>query len=203
MELVFAGTWTSRVTKRRVQRPPQDLAMERYARGDEAAFGELYDAIAPRLYAFLLRQTRSEAAAKDVLQQTMLKIHLARGTFKKNTAVLPWAYAIARRLWIDSTRRVKREAPLDETREDAADDPSPDDQAYAGELAARLQRELAKLPENQRVAFQLVKQEELSIAEAAAVLGTTESAVKLRAHRAYQTLREALGDLMPFKEEGA
>jgi len=175
--------------------------MERYARGDEAAFGELYDAIAPRLYAFLLRQTRSEAAAKDVLQQTMLKIHLARGTFEEGAAVLPWAYAIARRLWIDSTRRVKREAPLDETREDAADDPSPDDQAYAGELAARLQRELAKLPENQRVAFQLVKQEELSIAEAAAVLGTTESAVKLRAHRAYQTLREALGDLMPPEKE--
>ena len=200
MELVFAGAMTSRVRRRRV-RPPQDLAMERYARGDETAFGELYDAIAPRLYAFLLRQTRSEAAAKDVLQQTMLKIHLARGTFEEGAAVLPWAYAIARRLWIDSTRRVKRESPLDETHEEAAGDPSPDDTAYAGELAARLAKELAKLPENQRVAFQLVKQEELSIAEAAAVLGTTESAVKLRAHRAYQTLRAALGDLMPFKEE--
>jgi RNA polymerase sigma-70 factor (ECF subfamily) len=184
-------------------RPPQDLAMERYARGDEAAFGELYDAIAPRLYAFLLRQTRSEAAAKDVLQQTMLKIHLARGTFEEGAAVLPWAYAIARRLWIDSTRRVKREAPLDDTREEETDDPAPDEEAYASELAERLQKELAKLPKNQRVAFQLVKQEELSIAEAAAVLGTTESAVKLRAHRAYQTLRAALGDLMPPDKEGA
>ena len=201
MELVFAGAWTRRVTKRAVTRPLQDLAMERYARGDEAAFGELYDAIAPRLYAFLLRQTRSEAAAKDVLQQTMLKIHLARGTFEEGAAVLPWAYAIARRLWIDSTRRVKREAPLDETHEDESADPSPDEEAYAGELAARVKKELAKLPENQRVAFQLVKEEELSIAEAAAVLGTTESAVKLRAHRAYQTLRAAFGDLYPFKED--
>jgi RNA polymerase sigma-70 factor (ECF subfamily) len=200
MELVFAGTWTSRVRKRRV-RPTQDLAMERYAGGDEAAFGELYDAIAPRLYAFLLRQTRSEAAAKDVLQQTMLKIHIARGSFEPGAAVLPWAYAIARRLWIDSTRRVKREAPLDETHEEESEAPSPDEEAYASELAARLQKELAKLPDNQRVAFQLVKQEELSIAEAAAVLGTTESAVKLRAHRAYQTLRAALGDLLPYKEE--
>ena len=97
------GTWTSRVRKRAVTRAPQDLAMERYARGDEAAFGELYDAIAPRLYAFLLRQTRSEAAAKDVLQQTMLKIHLARGSFEE-AAVLPWAYAIARGA-CGSTRR--------------------------------------------------------------------------------------------------
>ncbi len=181
--------------RRRVtERPPQDLAMERYARGEEAAFAEVYDAIAPRLYAFLLRQTRSEARAKDVLQQTMLKIHLARGTFIEGAAVLPWAYAIARRLWIDSTRRGRREIPA----EPDADAPAtgqiaPDDAAYAGELASRLRKALAKLPENQRVAFELVKQEELTIAEAAAILGTTESAVKLRAHRAYEALREELG----------
>jgi len=173
--------------------------MERYARGDDAAFGELYDLIAPRLYAFLLRQTRSEAHAKDVLQQTMLKIHLARGTFLEGAAVLPWAYAIARRLWIDQTRRGKHEAPL-ENDDREGNDPPPDDVVYSAELAERVRRELAKLPENQRVAFQLVKEEELTIAEAAAVLGTTESAVKLRAHRAYQALRAALGDLVTWKE---
>jgi RNA polymerase sigma-70 factor (ECF subfamily) len=175
-----------------------DRAMERYSRGDEAAFAEVYDAITPRLYAFLLRQTRSEARAKDVLQQTMLKIHLARGTFIEGAAVLPWAYAIARRLWIDQTRRGRREVPLDEeTQEPKATEQSPDDAVYSSELAARVRKELEKLPENQRVAFQLVKEEELSMSEAAAVLGTTESAVKLRAHRAYQALRVALGDLAP------
>jgi RNA polymerase sigma-70 factor, ECF subfamily len=185
-----------------VTRPPQDLAMERYARGDDAAFAELYDAIAPRLFGFLLRQTRSEAHAKDVLQQTMLKIHLARGTFLEGAAVLPWAYAIARRLWIDQTRRGKHEAPL-ESDDREATEPSPDEAVYSAELAGRVRRELAKLPENQRIAFQLVKEEELTIAEAAAVLGTTESAVKLRAHRAYKALREALGDVISWKEEEA
>ncbi len=177
--------------------------MERYARGDEAAFGELYDAIAPRLYAFLLRQTRSEARAQDVLQQTMLKIHLARGSFIEGAAVLPWAYAIARRLWIDSTRRGRREVPYDpnDGPEPETGDIAPDDAAYASELGARIHRELAKLPDNQRIAFQLVKEKELSIAEAAAVLGTTESAVKLRAHRAYLALRAVLGDLVPLKEQ--
>jgi RNA polymerase sigma-70 factor (ECF subfamily) len=176
-----------------------DRAMERYSRGDEAAFAEVYDAVTPRLYAFLLRQTRSEARAKDVLQQTMLKIHLARGTFIEGAAVLPWAYAIARRLWIDQTRRGRREVPLDEETqgEPKATEQSPDDAVYSSELAARVRKELDKLPENQRVAFQLVKEEELSMSEAAAVLGTTESAVKLRAHRAYQALRVALGDLAP------
>jgi RNA polymerase sigma-70 factor (ECF subfamily) len=55
---------------------------------------------------------------------------------------------------------------------------------------------LAKLPETQRVAFELLKQEGLSVAEAAQVLGTTPAAVKLRAHRAYEALRRALGDAM-------
>jgi RNA polymerase sigma-70 factor (ECF subfamily) len=66
----------------------------------------------------------------------------------------------------------------------------------AQQLATRIQRELARLPETQRVAFELVKQEGLSLAEAAQVLGTTVAAVKLRAHRAYEALRAVLGDVL-------
>lgn len=201
MELAAAFLGMTRVIKPAVERAPHDLAMERYARGDESAFGEVYDAIAPRLYAFLLRQTRSEARAKDVLQQTMLKIHLARGSFAPGAAVLPWAYAIARRLWIDSTRRGRREVLVEADERGTDERDAPDAAVYSAEIAARVRRELAKLPESQRVAFQLVKEEELTIAEAAAVLGTTEAAVKLRAHRAYQALRAALGDVFEWKEE--
>jgi RNA polymerase sigma-70 factor, ECF subfamily len=53
--------------------------------------------------------------------------------------------------------------------------------------------ELNRLPEASRVAFELIQLDGLSIAEAAEVLGTTSAAVKMRAHRAYQTLRERLG----------
>lgn len=208
VELALAIPRLARGITRAVERRPReresathDLAMERYARGDDAAFGELYDAIAPRLYAFLLRQTRSEARAKDVLQQTFLKIHLARGSFLPGAAVLPWAYAIARRLWIDSTRRVRREVPLDPDGREPATDLPADVAVYSAEIAERVRRVLETLPENQRVAFQLIKEEELTIAEAAAVLGTTESAVKLRAHRAYQVLRAQLGDLLPNEED--
>jgi RNA polymerase sigma-70 factor, ECF subfamily len=184
-----------RVTRVFVTSSTADAAMERYARGDDGAFAEVYDTIAPRLFAFLVRQTQSEARAKDILQQTLLKMHLARGSFIAGAAVLPWAYAIARRLWIDQTRRRHAEVALDaEPLADGA--PQPDDAASSHELGARIRAELEKLPENQRVAFQLIKEEELSVAEAAEVLGTTESAVKLRAHRAYQKLRAALGDLV-------
>ena len=66
--------------------------------------------------------------------------------------------------------------------------------AEASRVAVRIERILARLPESQRTAFQLIKQEGLSVAEAAAVLGTTVAAVKLRAHRAYEALRVVVGD---------
>jgi RNA polymerase sigma-70 factor (ECF subfamily) len=179
--------------------------MTRYASGDEAAFAVVYDEVSPRLYGFLVRQTRDVARAEDVLQQTFLQIHRARGTFVPGAEVLPWAFAIARRLLVDSYRRGPREVLTDgdERDERAAADPRADDLVQAQELAARIQRELARLPEAQRVAFELVKQEGLSLAEAAAVLGTTVAAVKLRAHRAYEALRAVLGDVLGDDAGGA
>ena len=174
-----------------------DVAMDRYARGEDAAFEELYDGLAPRLQSFLQRHTRDRARAEDVVQQTMLQIHRARGRFTPGAQVVPWAFAIARRLLIDMHRRGGREvlAPTSDetlTQVMAALDDRADDVAIAKETAQRLSEELARLPENQRVAFELIKQDGLSVAEAAQVLGTTVAAVKLRAHRAYEAMRAAL-----------
>jgi RNA polymerase sigma-70 factor (ECF subfamily) len=181
--------------------PPRaeaDAAMERYASGDDASFGMVYDALAPRLYGYLLRQTRQRARADDLLQQTMLHIHRARSTFIPGADVTPWAFAIARRLLIDSLRRGSREVLSEDGEVDPGMDQGPmaDEVAQARELALRVERVLAKLPASQRAAFELIKNEGLSVAEAAQVLGTTVAAVKLRAHRAYQALRSALGDVL-------
>jgi RNA polymerase sigma-70 factor (ECF subfamily) len=184
-----------------------DAAMDRYAAGDDAGFAELYDGLAPRLYGYLLRQTGEHARSEDLVQQTFMKIHRARGTFIAGAAVLPWAFAIARRLLIDSARRRGREvlAPdaEDADRADARLDPDPpaDELLEAEQLAKRIRAELERLPEAQRTAFQLLKEEGLSVAEAAQVLGTTVSAVKLRAHRAYVALRAVLGDLAPEEQK--
>ncbi len=184
-----------------------DAAMDRYARGEDAAFEEVYDGLAPRLQAFLARYTHDRARAEDVVQQTMLQIHRARGRFIVGSQVVPWAFAIARRLLIDMHRRGGREV-LSPTGDDsltqllAALDAPADDVAIAKEVAARLSDELGRLPENQRVAFELIKQDGLSVAEAAQVLGTTVAAVKLRAHRAYEALRAVLADLAARDREG-
>jgi RNA polymerase sigma-70 factor, ECF subfamily len=180
-----------------------DLAMERYASGDDGAFAVVYDRLAPRLHGYLLRQTRDRTCAEDLVQQTMLHMHRARGRFISGAEVTPWAFAIARRLLLDSLRRAKRQGTFAEGDPDAAlaEGDAADDVVQARELAARIGGVLANLPESQRVAFELLKQEGLSVAEAAEILGTTAAAVKLRAHRAYDALRRALGDAVASFEK--
>ena len=182
-----------------------NAAMERYACGEDQAFSELYDSLGPRLRRYLLRASRDPDRADDLLQQTMLQIHRARGRFIAGAEVFPWAFAIARRLLIDSVRRRKSER-RNISLETGGDAGSPveaaADQRDAGELidstrlARALEAELERLPENYRTAFELIKHEGLSIREAAEVLGATPNAVKLRAHRAYAALRSALGDVI-------
>jgi RNA polymerase sigma-70 factor (ECF subfamily) len=185
------------------ERAEVDIAMERYAAGDDAAYALVYDALAPRLYGYLVRQTREAARAEDILQQTLLQIHRARSSFIPGAEVMPWAFAIARRLLVDSVRRGRREllSPDGEPDPGPSREPGADEIAQAHQLARRLELELSKLPPAQRVAFELVKNEGLSMAEAAQVLGTTVAAVKLRAHRAYEALRLALGDVLGGMEE--
>jgi RNA polymerase sigma-70 factor, ECF subfamily len=172
--------------------------MERYAAGEDAAFADVYDALSPRLFAYLRRQTRDEAFAEDVLQQTFLHIHRARGTFIEGSSVFPWAFAIARRLVIDGARRGRRDllvgaAELGGDEDPKSDVGTADQEVEARELARRLQAELMKLPATQRAAFELLRIDGLSHHEAAEVLGATVSAVKLRAHRAYAALRGIIG----------
>ena len=203
LELVAALPRVARDTSVSVeQRGGADLAMERYAAGDSAAFAQVYDALAPRLFAYLFRQTRERSRAEDLLQQTMLHIHRARDRFIPGAQVTPWAFAIARRLLVDSMRRGRREILGDGTVVDTgvASSPRADDLVQASQVAVRIELVLAGLPASQRTAFQLIKQEGLTVAEAAQVLGTTVAAVKLRAHRAYEALRAGLSEIGVGKE---
>jgi RNA polymerase sigma-70 factor (ECF subfamily) len=179
-----------------------DEAMGRYAQGEAAAFDVVYDEVAPRLERFLRRHLRDRAAIEDLIQQTFLQMHGARGSFIIGAEVLPWAFAIARRLMIDSGRRSKtrREDCLEMDGDElAAQVPAPaaadgEEMLHAKEASARLEAAFGRLSEPQRSAFELVKTEGLSHAEAATILGTTVTGIKLRVHRAYLALRAALGE---------
>jgi RNA polymerase sigma-70 factor (ECF subfamily) len=171
--------------------------MDRYAMGEDDAFAVVYDVLAPRIYRYLLRSTQDAARAEDLLQQTFLNMHRARGRFIQGASVAAWAFTIAGRLHKDELRRAARrpETSRDTTTMDASPLELRPDRLLEARLAeSAVHGTLARLPHNQRLAFELVKCDGLSFREVADILGTTVPAVKALTHRAYCALRTTLQD---------
>jgi RNA polymerase sigma factor (sigma-70 family) len=167
--------------------------MRRYRQGERRAFDALFRRHATRVHAFLLRHTRDRARADDLLQATWLNVHRARNTFREGERFTAWLYTIANNARRDEGRRQARDQ-ADLTREGELPEPprQPDADAADAEL---VRLALAKIPEQYREVIILHRWHDLGFGEIAQVLGTTEGAVKLRAHRGYLALREALKEL--------
>jgi RNA polymerase sigma factor (sigma-70 family) len=165
--------------------------MERYVDGEAEAFEFLYRRVSPNLMGYLLRLTRNRERAEDLLQITFSKIHRARGSFLKGAPVLPWILAIARRSFLDE-RRSAQVRTEDLSPDGSLPEQPHEERALPAELSDALEVALARLPETYREAIVLTKITGLSVAEAATVLGSTETAVKLRVHRGYNQLRKEL-----------
>ncbi len=178
--------------------PELDALMDRYARGEDAAFRDLYAALAPRIRMFLMRLCGKQRLADDLLQETFLRIHRARGSFAAGASVVPWSYAIARNAFVDHGRRGRnaRTESLDEAppgaEPEAPAGASPERQLHAQETLALVRQVLAELPEAHREAFVLTRFEGMSNAEAAQILDTSEGNVRVRAFRAAEAFRKAL-----------
>lgn len=176
--------------------------MARYCDGDASAFRELYALVSPRLYGYLVKMARSRALADDLLQQTFMKVHRARTAYIRGADPVPWIYSIAHRTFLDETRRTKRavvrvgdEEQLPEISADLeGQTPERRDDPADPELLKTALDALAALPEQQRQAVVLTKLEGKSVAEAAEIAGTTVGAMKVRAHRGYEVLRQLLGN---------
>lgn len=172
-------------------------AMDRYADGDDRAFAEVYDELAPRLLGWLLRRCGDTALAEDLVQQTLLQMHRARASYRSGADVVPWAFAIARQLTIDAHRKRRREFlwddPKQQNQESYADDTAlPDAHSQSEQLLHCLETTMKALPPNQQQAFALVKSDGLSLSQTSELLGITIGAVKLRLHRAAEALRAAV-----------
>ncbi len=172
-------------------------AMDRYATGDGSAFAILHRGLYSRIHAYLVRMRGSAAAADDLVQETFLRMHRARASFAPGASVVPWMYTIARNVLIDHARSSKtrrtEELPEGEANEPVDLAADTESAAVAAQAARVVERVLASLPTSQREAFVLLRYEGLSVQAAADVTGATPSAVKLRAFRAYEALRDALG----------
>jgi RNA polymerase sigma-70 factor (ECF subfamily) len=175
-------------------------AMARYCDGDANAFHVLYERLAPRLLGYLTSLIGERAAAEDLLQLTFLKLHQARRVYVRGADPVPWLYTIAHRTFLDETRRRRRsrvrltdEGQLpDQLSVDLSGAGEAEGEAAAPELSQVTLGALSHLPHQQREALLLTKVHGHSHAEAAAIVGTTPGAIKLRAHRAYVALRRLL-----------
>jgi len=163
--------------------------MSNYQQGDATAAGLLVDSLSPQFFRFFLGQVRSRELADDLLQDFWLRIHSARHTYRPAEPLLPWMYAIARRVRIDQFRRnrsrASREVQVEKFPEPAA--PSP-----AEESTLDFETLLSTLPESQREAIVMLKVSGLSVEEVARATGCSAGSVKQKAHRAYEKLRTLL-----------
>ena len=171
---------------------PENLEklMALYQEGDLAAATALIHSISPRLFRFFAVQAVSRGDANDLLQETWLRIHKVRHTYRSGEPALAWFYAIARHVRVDHYRKAMRttirERELKEITGTAAA------QAPAGR-SDELEALLAPLSSGEREVVEMLKVEGLSLEEVARATSATVGSVKQKAHRAYRKLREAFG----------
>jgi RNA polymerase sigma-70 factor (ECF subfamily) len=184
-----------------------DRAMARYAEGHDESFAVVYAGIGMRLLRFLRRLSGADDVASDLLQETLLRMHLARASFRPGAAVLPWSYTIARNVFLDRARSKKHAAlSLEKLEEAGAPEPGEsaraESEVLAKEAARAVERALLRMSDARREAFVLIRFEGLSVADAAEILGASENAVKLRAFQAYEAIRAELARLEQEPQKG-
>jgi RNA polymerase sigma-70 factor, ECF subfamily len=170
-----------------------EMLMARYQQGDFGAATTLIHRLSPQLHRFFLVQFASRGDADDLLQETWLRIHEVRHTYRAGEPVLPWFYAIARHIRVDhyrrSSRTAAREERLKEMHEAVAALP-----AGAGGVPD-LEAVLRSLPESQREVIEMLKVAGMSLEEVARATSSSVGSVKQKAHRAYERLRERLSGM--------
>jgi RNA polymerase sigma-70 factor (ECF subfamily) len=158
------------------------------AGGDAGAYERFLHMAAGVLRAYYRRRmTTMPDEVEDLVQDALLAVHLQRHTYDTNQALGPWLYALARYKFIDLLRRRSRTDLLNDPLDEESDQFGTSDQE-AGLAKRDLGRLLDTLPERQRLPIQHVKLEGLSVAEAAAATGMSESAVKVGIHRGLKAL---------------
>jgi RNA polymerase sigma-70 factor (ECF subfamily) len=164
-----------------------ETLMARYQDGDIAAATALIHGISPQLHRFFVAQSASRADADDLLQETWLRIHRVRHTYRAGEPILPWLYAIARHVRVDHYRKTIRTAAREQKLQEIA---SPATTHVEESNTDELLSLLAPLPESQREVIVLMKLAGMSLEEVARATSSSVGSVKQKVHRAYKTLRE-------------
>jgi len=172
------------------------VLVARLRAGDSGAFDEVYDAYRPRVFAFLLRMTRSRMVAEDLLDETWLRLVRGAPRLLPETRLGAWLFTVARNLcWSHRRDSLVEESSVSELLTlwpCSAPWPSPFELAAAGELERRVERALSTLSPQYREVLLLVGHEGLAPTDAAAVCGISPEALRQRLSRARAALAQKL-----------
>ncbi len=190
---------------------PDAALMLRVKQGDAAAFTQLVEKYKQPIINLVWRTVRDETEAEDITQSVFVQAWKSAPRYQATAKFSTWLYTIARNLCLNEFRRRSRHPTesLDQTRDDSEDQPlfqvedkrirGAQDEMLQGELEHKVDAAIGALPENQRIALALCRQEELSYEEIAEVLGCSLSATKSLIHRARETLKV---QLKPYLQTG-
>ena len=180
-----------------------ELLLKRYLAGHTEAFEVLVTRYQTQVFNYLLRSTRDQATAEELLQDTWMSVLKRAGTFKEDSKFSTWLYAIARNKCIDRSRkmRFRRHRSLDAATGQRAEAPVervvapqvPVDQAAAAPaLRTRIARAVEALPDEQREVFLLRQLQGMAYADIAEVVGCGTNTAKSRMRYALERLQEVL-----------
>lgn len=160
--------------------------------GNRRAYDRLLREILPFLRGVARRRLRGEADVEDAVQDALLTVHQIRHTYDPSRPIRPWLSAIAERRALDRVRSVSRRAGREEELTDVHHETLSGPSTNEGEsrLQARdVRAAVAELAPGQRQAIELLKLQEMSLAEASARTGLSVTALKVATHRAIVALR--------------
>ena len=177
--------------------------MLRVKQGDRVAFEALVEKYKQPVMNLVYRTLRDPTEAEDVAQHVFLQVYKSAHRYEVSAKFSTWIFTIARNLSLNEIRRRTRH-PADSMDATSPDDDQPllqvedrksasaPDALLQAELEAKVEEALAALPEKQRTALLMCREDELSYEEMAKVLGCSLSATTSLIHRARETLKEML-----------
>ncbi len=191
---------------------PDAALMLRVREGDSAAFEMLVEKYKQPVFSLVYRTLHDAAEAEDVAQNVFIQVHKSARRYRVTARFSTWLFTIARNLCLNELRRRSRH-PAESLDQPSAEDEHqpgrqvedvrtvrPPDLVLRGELEAKVEEAIAALPEKQRTALLLCREEELSYEDMAEILGCSLSATKSLIHRARETIKQRL---KPYLESGA
>ena len=198
----------SRRRKISLDRLSNEELVSEFNSGRVEAFELVVNRFERPLFFYALRRIQDNEAARDVVQETFLKLTQHAHRYDPNSPLSAWLYTITRNKCIDYLRKRRyREVSMDQSlgSDDEVslhyflkdDGPNSSEKAEAREIASRIDEALQEINPDQREIFLLREVHGLKFIEIAELLSVSENTVKSRMRYALEALRKQLDDFVP------